>query len=208
MYRRCLVLASAALLLACVARTNVTSFVDPAYRETHTFLSVAVFALGVGLEERQTIEGTVAQRFAEHGIRALRGIDLVPPTRQVTEEEWSRAVVASAADTLLLIAKVGQDVSHVYVPPTYYPGTTSGTAQTFGNTTSFNFTQSPGYTTGGYTISKPLATYTAVLLNVQDGQPVWKADAHSRGNAFANYNDLGRSLADETVKKLIADQLF
>jgi hypothetical protein len=209
MLQRCLALAGATImLLACVARTSVTSFVDPAYRDTQTFSSVAVFALGVGLEERQIIEGTVAQRLADHGVRAVRGIDLVPPTRQVTEEEWSHEILASGADTLLLIAKVGQDVTHVYVPPTYHPGTISGTAQTFGNTTSMHLTQSPGYTTGGYTLSKPLATYTAVLLNVESGQAMWKADANSRGNVFADYNDLDRSLAEETAQKLIADHLF
>jgi hypothetical protein len=47
-----------------------------------------------------------------------------------------------------------------------------------------------------------------MLLNVHDGQPMWKADASSRGNAFADYNDLGRSLAEATVTKLISDQLF
>jgi hypothetical protein len=47
-----------------------------------------------------------------------------------------------------------------------------------------------------------------VLLNVQDGQAIWKADANARGNAFADANDLGRPLAEETVDKLIADQFF
>ena len=64
MLRLCLAFASATLLLACVARTSVTSFVDPAYRQARSFSSVAIFASGVGLEERQTIEDTVAQRFA------------------------------------------------------------------------------------------------------------------------------------------------
>jgi hypothetical protein len=208
MFRRSLVLTSAALLLACVARTSVTSFVDPAYRQARSFSSVAVFALGVGLEERQTIENTVAQRLADHGVRAIRGIDLVPPTRQVTEEEWTHDVLASGAETVLIISKTGQGVSHAYIPQTYYPGATSGTAQTVGNMTFFNFNQSPSYTMGGHTISKPRATYSAVLVNVQDGQPMWKADAKSRGNAFADYNDLGRSVGDETVDQLIADRLF
>ena len=208
MLRLCVVLASTTLLLACVARTSVTSFVDPAYRQDHNFSSVAVFASGVGLEERQTIEDTVAQRFADHGVRAIRGIDIVPPTRQVTDKEWTQDVVASGADTVLIISKTGQGVSHAYIPQTYYPGATSGTAQTVGDMTFFNFNQSPGYTMGGHTISKPRATYSAVLFNVQDEQPMWKADAKSRGSAFADYNDLGRSVADETVDRLIADRLF
>ena len=205
MLRTYLVLIGASVLAACTARTSVTSFIDPAYRQTQTFSSVAVFAVGVDLEEQQTIEDTVAQRFAEHNVRAIRGIDLVPPTRRVTKEEWTQDILASGADTVLIISKTGQGVSHAYVPQTYYPGSTSGTAQTLGGTTFFNFSQSPGYTTGGHTISKPRATYTAVLLNVHDGQPMWKADAKSRGNAFADFNDLGRSLAEETVDKLIDD---
>ena len=208
MLRKWLVLVAATMLLACTARTSITSFVDPAYRQTHTFPSVAVFAMGVGLEERQTIEDTVAQRFADHGVRAIRGIDVVPPTRQVTDKEWTQDVLASGADTVLIISKTGQGVSHAYVPQTYYPGATSGTAQTVGDMTFFNFNQNPGYTTGGHTISKPRVTYSAVLFNVQNGQPMWKADAKSRGNAFADYNDLGRSVADETVDQLIRDRLF
>jgi hypothetical protein len=209
MLRACLILFGATtMLFACVARTNVTSFVDPAYRQADSFSSVAVFALGVGLEERQTIEGTVVQRFAGHDVRAVRGIDLVPPTRQVTSEEWTHEVLASGADTVLIITKVGEGVKHAYIPQSYYPGATSGTARTVGDTTFFNFNQSPGYTMGGHTISKPRATYTALLHNLQDGQPIWKADANSRGNAFADSSDLGRSLAEETVDKLFADQLF
>ena len=208
MLRKCLVLVGATMLLACTARTSITSFVDPAYRQPHTSSSVAVFAMGVGLEERETIEDTVAQRFADHGVRAIRGVDVVPPTRQVTDEEWTHEVVASGVDTVLIISKTGQGVSQAYIPQTYYPGATYGTARTLGNTTYFDLNQSPGYTTGGHTISKPRATYSAVLFNVQDGQPMWKADAKSRGNAFADFNDLGRSVADETVDKLIDDRLF
>jgi len=204
-----IVLASALLfLIGCAPRTDMTSFVDPAYRSGRNFSSVVVFAVGVGLEEKQIVETAVVEQFSAYKVRAFRGIDVIPPTREVTNQQWADKIVSSGVDTVLIISAGGKDVTETYVPPTYFPGTTTGTAQTFGNTTYLNVYQSPGYTTGGYTISKPFAVYSATLIDVASGQTVWKADATSRGNAFATYNDLGLSVANETVAKLIADSLF
>jgi hypothetical protein len=196
------------MLLACAPRTSMTSFVDPAYRQAPSFSSVAVFAPDAGLDERVTIETAAADAFTSHQVRAVRGIDLIPPTRQITKEEWANQVIGSGVDTVLFIAKGGQGTSQAYVPQTYYPGATTGTAQTLGNRTVYNFHQSPGFTTGGFMVSKPHAAYSAILINLQDGQQIWAADATSRSNAFASFDDLDQSVAKEAVAQLIADRLF
>ena len=197
---RLLVLAGiVAVLLGCVARTDMTSFVDPAYRDGRNYSSVVIFAYGVPLEEQQVIEGAVVERFQLREVRALRGVDVVPPTRQVPIEEWGPYVEKSNVETVLIITAGGKDTSQTYVPPT----STYGMAQTVGNTTYLNMYQTPGYT-----ISKPHAAYSAALIDQQNLQVVWMADATSRGNAFATFSDLGRSVAQEIVDRLVDDKLF
>lgn len=186
----------------------MTSFVDPAYRQDQSFSSVAVFAPGARLDERTAIETAAADAFASHQVRAVRGIDLIPPTREMTEEEWANQVIGSGVDTVLFIAKGEHGISQAYVPQTYYPGATTGTAQTLGGTTVYNFNQSPGFTTGGFTVSKPHAAYRAILIDVRNGQQIWAADAASRGNAFAKFTDLDQAVAEKAVEQLVADRLF
>ena len=77
-----------------------------------------------------------------------------------------------------------------------------------GNTTYIQMRQSPGYTTGGYTISKPVAGYVVALLDAKNGKEIWRGDADSKGSAFDDFNSLGRSVAETTVQRLIEVGLF
>ncbi len=209
MYRLAVFFLAAALLAGCVPRTEMTSFVDPAFRGAGpSFSSVVVFAAGIGLEERQIIEDSVVEAFAVHKVRALRGVDVIPPTRDYTDAEWAGQVLAAGVEAVLFIGVGGKDVTETYVPPTYYPGSTYGTATTYGNTTYVDIYQSPGYTVGGYSISKPFAAYAASVISVADGLKAWQADAKAGGNAFHSFNDLSEQVARDTVEQLVADGLF
>lgn len=209
MFRMVLVLLAVAVLAGCGPRTKISSFVDPAYRgDGRHFSSVAVFASGVGLEEQQIIEDSVVAAFAAHEIRALRGMDVIPPTRSYSDEEWADLVRATGVEALLFFAVGGKDTTETYIPPTYYPGSTTGTATTYGSTTYIDIQQQPGYTTGGYSVSKPFAAYSASIISVADGSKAWQADATAGGNSFHSFNDLSKQVAKETVEQLVADGLF
>lgn len=202
--------------VAACARTEMTSYVDPSYRSGTKFSSVIVVGVNMSLEEKQVAENAAAGAFRQHGAMALRGVDVIPPTRNYTDEQISQLLIETGAESILILGAGARDIAQSYVPPTYVPGSTYGTATTtgnyYGNTysgrTTFNVYQTPGYTVGGYTVSKPVATYSAALLDMRNGSVVWQADASSKGNAFADYGDLATSMAQEAVKQLAAEGLF
>lgn len=205
MMKKLAVLACAATLTANCTSTEITSYVDPVYRTGGYFSSVAVFADGVGLKERQIIEDEVTARFEKEGVFALRGIDIIPPTRKPTAKEWANLVIASGAETVLMINGASKDTHQTYIPPTYHPGYSYTTVNAFGVVTTH---RSPGYTTGGYATSSPSAAYTAVLIDIQTGQNIWTADAISHGDDATGFDDLAHSVAQKTVESLFADDLF
>lgn len=203
------VLATVVVLVAgCTARTEVSSFTDPDFRGQGRFQSVAVYALGLPLDERQAVENKLSAELSKRGVRVLRGLDLTPPTRQLTDSEWARAVIDSGVESVLFVSALDKDVSSTYVPPTFHPGTTTATVNQLGNTSYVTVQQSPGYTTGGYTVKKPNAEYSGSLIAVASGKQIWQSSARSRGNAFANFKDLGESMATNTISKLVEDGLF
>lgn len=179
------------VLGACVvARTEVTSFKDPAYSEKPQFSSVIVFTTGMALDEKTAVETAAVQAFSDRGARALRGMDVVPPTRQLGDAELIETVLATGVQTVLVVSAGGKGHEETYVPPALYVGQTFSTI------------------TGGYPISKPKAGYSAILIDTSTGSAVWQADALSRGKAFAEFSDLARSMAEKAVAKLYEDGVF
>jgi len=144
------------------------------------------------LKDRMAAEDILVREFEKAGVRAVRGIDYLPPTRTITEELFQQAVAQTAVQTVLYLALVDRTTSETYIPPIYHPGTS---------------TTLP-YISGGYSISKPNAAYTSVLVEVTSGETIWTAEASSYGNAFASFEQLTISASQEAVKKLIADGLF
>lgn len=196
------------LVAACTARTEISSYTDPAAASRSKIGSMIVVGVGVPLDERQALEAAGIEALNERGVSGITGSSVLPPTRQMSDEEVVEALVASGAEALLLVGALERGKTEAYIPQTYHPGQTSGTAQTFGNTTYFNMSQSPGYTTGGYSVSKPTARHSALLIDITSGQSLWAAEGSSRGNAFADYTDLGSSMASEAVAALARDGLI
>ncbi len=195
------------LLLSACAVTDMTSFSDPKFAGRQ-FSSVMVVGDQMPLKDRMAAEDILVREFERAGVRAVRGIDYLPPTRTITEELFRQAVAQTAVQTVLYLALVDRTTKETYIPPIYHPGTSYSTVNVIGNTAYVNTYTTSGYTTGGYSISKPRAAYISVLVDVTSGETIWTAEASSRGNAFASFEQLTISASQEAVRKLIADGLF
>lgn len=77
-----------------------------------------------------------------------------------------------------------------------------------GNTAYVTTRQSPGYTTGGGTIRKPVASYELSLIDTNTQQTVWKADGQTNGGVQHSYADLAASTGRTAVTRLIDDGLI
>lgn len=196
------------VILAGCAQTKMTSFTDPSRKDAPKYLAAMVMGAGMGLEERQIAESEVVKDFAKYGKKAIRSVDVVPPTGTFSTAEQLDRIKNAEVDSVLIIALAGRDEVAQYIPPTYVPGQTTTTVNVIGNTAYATSNTTPGYTIGGGVVKKPRANYTVALYDAKSGQRVWIAEAASRGNAFASFNDLTVSASGEAVEKLFSDGLF
>jgi hypothetical protein len=129
-------------------------------------------------------------------------MDIVPPTQNLSREDAAAQLISTGYETVLVFFEAGKSATETYVPPTYHPGTSNSTVNVIGNTAYVNTYTSPGRTTGGYSISKPISAYKAALLHAQSGDVVWQAELSSRGSAFDDYKSLAKSAASTAISDL------
>ena len=206
--RKVLLLVLAVLFVSGCVRTTVSSFTDPKFAGRSSFNSVMVLGGEANLEQRKLSEAALYEALGTKGVRVEKSLSWLPPTRNYTPEQMAAEIKRSGVATLLIVTASSKDVTESYVPPTYVPGQTYGTVNVIGNTAYMNTYTTPGYTYGGYTISKPQGTYRATLLSVATGETIWQADLSSRGNAFSTFEDLAISASKKTAAKLIEDGIF
>ena len=200
---RTIILALASLLLGACVQTRVVGYVDPAYRSGPKITSVVVAAQSSDLGERQAIETTAAAQLAAHGVRALRMIDLVPPTRPGGPAAEAVALRTAGTQAVLRIAVDGRAVLARYIPPVYGPSYFYPYGAGFGRY---------GYYPGGYGpisgggwVPQPTARYGATLQDLRSGATIWTGDAGSRGPSDSDFDDLAGDAAKQLVGQLHQD---
>ena len=196
------------LLVGGCAVTRMTSFTDPDFIGKKQAKSVMVFGQGMMLGERQLAENTLVAEFSKLGVKAVRAIDYLPPTRKHSAQDEARIIRNAGVGTILFLVLAGKDTTSSYVPPTYFPGTTTTHGTVMGNTLYAQSYSTPGYTVGGYSVEKPVAGYVATLVDVATGKTIWRAEGQSKGSAFNTFEDLTVSASQETVLRLKEDGLF
>lgn len=195
-----LVLLVIASLVACT-RTSLIAQRDPAIdaNQYDTLLVEAVFQ-DLGL--RRECEMHLVKRLGIRGYTALPSVDILFPGREYTDEELGDIILKHGIDAWLLIGLTGSGYSSTYVPKTTY---TEGSATTIGNTTRGS---ARTRTYGGYSVSKPWASFDLKLYDVATGEVAWIATAKSGGNAFSDYGHLVRAIASKAATQLEKDQLL
>lgn len=196
------------LLTACNATTRMSGYVDPDYRGSFQVQKIVVTSLGVPLEEKKNVEEAYISSLTSYNLEIIRGLDLYPPTRDVQKEKLIPLARKAGADSLLLLSVGARDVQQEYVPPTYHPGSSTSYVSGYGNYATVNTYHSPGYTSGGYNISKPSQAVFVTLFDTKKSKVVWEAEGISGGNAFANFNDLSISAVKASIKELEKEGLI
>ncbi|WP_460240940.1 hypothetical protein [Aurantivibrio infirmus] len=189
------------IFLSSCASTRMTSFVDPAFRGT-SYSSVLVSSNIAELEGKGFMESTICARFLAYGIDCSRSIDIFPPTRQFTDEQWLENFNNSGAQALIAVELTDAYSTQTYVPQTT---TTSGNVTSYGNTAYYN--QSTN-TSGGYNINKPVEKYKITIIDGTNGKVAMIATSTTGGNAFAKSSNLAKSLAAELLQQLINERLI
>lgn len=204
-----LILLSVSFSLTACTTTDTTGYVDPAYRNGEFQTKKVVVRVDGGtLEETDLAETAYAKKFSELGVDAIRYIDIVPPTRNYSDKKSIQIVKNTGADSLFVTYIGGKSEVESYVPPTYHPGTTTSSVNYVGNTAYVNTQTSPGYTTGGYSTSSPIMTSSSFLIDLKNGNNIWKADGFSSGYELSSFSDLAVSAGKSAINDLKAKGLI
>jgi len=183
------------IYLSGCASTILNTIKNPELSEVkfRKLLIVAPFS-DIGL--RKQTENSFVAEFNSSGVSAISSIELIPPLKDYNEQELLKILEQNNIDGVLVVALQDYWTSQAYIPKS---SSSQGSASLYGNSLYYkSYTQEYG----GYYISKPRVKFEIRLFDSKSGQVAWLATSFTRGNAFADYNTLVKSLAKEVVKKL------
>lgn len=185
-------------LFSACAVTSVRSQVDPQFagRVYHKLLVFVNFS-DLGL--RQDTERLFRTTLAANGVDAVPATDILFPGRIYSAQEIQKILAEANIEAVLFVAAAGAGTKDVWIPQT----STTQAYVTGGANTAYG--QSTTHTYGGHYIGKPWAQFDAALHDLNSGAVVWIARMSSRGNAFADWGDLARSMAKKTSAQLLKD---
>ena len=206
MIKKILLLLITIQLCAC-ASTRTFGYLDPDYQNNYKVTQVIVSFKGVGLDEVFQFENKIIQRLSVYNVKGIRYTAIIPPTKNYTDDEWGVKIKESGADALLTIS-IARDSVTSYVPQTYHSGSTTNKVNTVGNTSYVSTTTSPGYTTGGYELSAPITFTISSLIDIKNGNTVWKAETSGSGSEFSTFSELLELTLDDIVIDMNDKGLF
>ncbi len=191
------ILISISIFASC-AKTNISSFKDPS-ASNYKLQKIVVIASNLKFTSRESLEEKTATKLTENGAVGISSLTLFYPTRNYSDEEVVTILNNNNIDGILLLELSDAYSKQTYVPPSY-SSKSKGTV--VGNQVNINTTT---YQYGGYYLNKPIVFFNLKLISTKDGQSLWVGSSRTRGNAFANVDDLFNSLSETAINKLTED---
>lgn len=171
-------------MLSGCAATSTTSYRDPAFA-TATFGKVAVLASGMQLGERGELEGRLAGALQQKHVASVPVIKLVPPTRQLTDEEMEELLRGQGFDALLVVRRVDS-----------------------GSRLQPSWSTILGGSSASDTAEHLYAAFDASLVDLASNQVAWVASSQTGGSEYASTSDLLDSFASRTADELAEKHLL
>lgn len=203
--RNILLIGLCALLAGC-AETDMTGFVDPQYKNYHVS-HLVVRVKGAKLDNTLNAEQAFAKQLAERHVKVTKYTDVIPPTRSYSATQETVLLRKTGADSLLTIEITGKDTKETYIPPTYHPGQTTTQVSQIGNTAYANTYTTPGFTTGGYSVSSSVLNTLSTLVDLKNGREIWRGEGASSGDEI-NSLELLLSAGEAAINDLSAKTIL
>ena len=191
------------LLVSCaVARTNITSYVDPDFKEAK-YSRIMVIVPVSDIDIRKDAETYfVSELSSNNTVSAFASIELIPPTREFSAEAVLSAINKNKIDAILLVVQTDSSYSASYIP-----GYTNTAGQATISNNTANYTSS-SVQYGNFYVYKPRQSHDVKLIDAKTGKCAWTSSSKTRGNAYAKSDAMLYSLARETVYALTEDGLL
>ena len=185
----------------CCASTSITSIKNSSL-EYRIFSGILIIAPFSDLQMQREFENEFASIFYSIKVDAFTGQEVIPPIKNYNEQELNKILNSYSIDGIIVVSFVDYFNTETYIPPS---SKTTGTASIIGNY--LYYKQQTQYY-GGYNIIKPNMKFEIRLYDRKSGEIAWRATSLTRGNAFADINDLVSSLARTTIKMLLEDGIL
>jgi len=196
-----LLVLSLVMMLAGCASTNMSAYKDPEFSDTK-YSSFVVITNFKSLTDRDFLESRMCDKLSLVGVACKRGLDVFPPTRELSEIKWIKTFRDSGAEALIFIELTGAYSTQTYIPER---SITTGTLSSFGDTATYSGKTN---TYGGHAISKPVETYKITVMDGKSGKTALLATSETGGNAMANQNTLSISLTSKLIQTLSSNSLL
>ena len=177
--------------------TKQESFTDPDYIGYQP-TAVLLLVLSDNLEIREVIEKRLTKELEKRGITVYRERDLFPPTR-----EWSQShrveIFAKFGIEAGMVIATGASSHEVSQIGSQTWG--SGTATSYGNTTSF----SGNSTTTPIIRASSNSSFSGVLIDLETGRTAWTTDVYTKagGLLFAGGKKDAKAASKAVIKGLV-----
>jgi hypothetical protein len=194
------------------ASTKMHTFTDPdfvGYRCSRLLVAARL----PHLDQQAEAEDIFLSKLAPTDLTCTRSVDILPPTRQFSDEEMFAVLAEKNIGAVLAIRETEYYEDQVYVPEssttstygnlsanTYYYG---NTASTYGSMNATSYT----HKSGGHYVSVPRVRHELELYDVATRKVVWIGGAFTKGNSRAGFKTLVSALASETRRAFERDGL-
>ena len=189
------------MLSSCCASTSITSIKNPSLAYI-IFSNILVIAPFSDLQMQRDFEDEFASMFYSIKVDAFTAQEVIPPIKNYDEQELNKILNSYGIDGIMVVSFVDYFTSETYIPPS---SKTTGSASIIGNY--LYYKQKTQYY-GGYNIIKPNMKFEIRLYDRKSGEIAWRATSLTRGNAFADIDDLLSSLARTTIKLILEDGIL
>lgn len=186
-------------LLGC-ASTDLRTVKNPELYQAN-FKKLLIVAPFTDMNLRMQTEEIFGKEFNLLHVNTVTSIKLIPPVKNYGDEDLKNILEQNNIDGILVVGFQDYWTSQAYIPKS---SSTQGTASLYGNSLYY---QSYTKEFGGYYVKKPRVKFEIRLFDRKSGQVAWLATSFTKGNAFADYEDLINDLAEEVVKKLVKESV-
>jgi hypothetical protein len=201
--RSACLLFAVSMLAACQSiETEVASSTAPEFRGRR-FARICVSTPEDDLLARRAVENAVADELSRAGVEVLLLSELLFPGRDHSEDEVRARVQESGADAFLTVVPLQSWIDTRYVPPTV-----SSTWDYGRRGHPYGWGYSTTWVAGGYTISRPNATFDVRLLDVASEEIAWVASVSTSGSSGTSWTEMRARAGRAAARQLVRDGLL
>lgn len=199
-------LAVTLLIEGCIS-TNFSSVTDPAYRG-RKLDRILIIGQHPQIDVVKGIEQSFEEAFSLTDVVTYRAVNLMPPIRTYTDEEFFSIIDRYHIDAFLVVSILGEGYQTGTVTYRTRPGTSVTQGTITETSTGYDYSAKTTHTpprSESIGVSKPRAEFSSVMYHAGDGNAVWRATSQSGGGAFLKISNLISHHAQEVKDQMVKE---